>query len=67
MGMTLVILTGGIDLSVGSVWAMTAVLAASLMSSGWPMVSALAVALLAAAAVGLLSWPVARLAVTLER
>ena len=28
MGMTLVILTGGIDLSVGSVWAMTAVLAA---------------------------------------
>lgn len=31
MGMTLVILTGGIDLSVGSVWAMTAVLAASLM------------------------------------
>ncbi len=53
MGMTLVILTGGIDLSVGSVWAMTAVLAASLMSSGWPMVAALAVALLGAAAVGL--------------
>jgi ribose transport system permease protein len=53
MGMTLVILTGGIDLSVGSVWAMTAVLAASLMSRGWPMVPALAVALLAAAAVGL--------------
>jgi ribose transport system permease protein len=53
MGMTLVILTGGIDLSVGSVWAMTAVLAAFLMSSGWPMVAAIAVALLAAAAVGL--------------
>jgi ribose transport system permease protein len=53
MGMTLVILTGGIDLSVGSVWAMTAVLAASLMSSGWSLVPALAVALLAAAAVGL--------------
>ena len=53
MGMTLVILTGGIDLSVGSVWAMTAVLAASLMSSGWPMVPAIAVALLGAAAVGL--------------
>jgi ribose transport system permease protein len=32
---------------------MTAVLAASLMSSGWPMVAALAVALLGAAAVGL--------------
>ena len=29
MGMTLVILTGGIDLSVGSVWAMTAVLSAT--------------------------------------
>ena len=53
MGMTLVILTGGIDLSVGSVWAMTAVLAAFLMSIGWPMVAAIAVALLAAAAVGL--------------
>jgi ribose transport system permease protein len=53
MGMTLVILTGGIDLSVGSVWAMTAVLAAFLMSSGWPMIAAIAVALLAAAAVGL--------------
>ena len=49
MGMTLVILTGGIDLSVGSVWAMTAVLAASLMSIGWPMVAAIAVALLGAA------------------
>jgi ribose transport system permease protein len=32
MGMILVILTGGLDLSVGSVWAMTAVLTASLMS-----------------------------------
>jgi ribose transport system permease protein len=32
MGMTLVILTGGIDLSVGSVWGMTAVLTAFLMS-----------------------------------
>jgi ribose transport system permease protein len=53
MGMTLVILTGGIDLSVGSVWAMSAVLAAFLMSSGWLMVPAIAVALLAAAAIGL--------------
>ncbi len=53
MGMTLVILTGGIDLSVGSVWAMTAVLAAFLMSSGWLMVPAIAVALLAAAGIGL--------------
>ena len=47
------ILTGGIDLSVGSVWAMSAVLAAFLMSSGWLMVPAIAVALLAAAGIGL--------------
>jgi ribose transport system permease protein len=53
MGMTLVILTGGIDLSVGSVWAMTAVLTASLMSSGWLMVPAILVGLLAAAVIGL--------------
>ena len=33
LGMTLVILTGGIDLSVGSVWGMTAVLSAFLMST----------------------------------
>ena len=37
LGMTLVILTGGIDLSVGSVWGMTAVLTAFLMSNGWLM------------------------------
>ena len=53
MGMTLVILTGGIDLSVGSVWAMTAVLTASLMSNGWLMGPAILVGLLAAAAIGL--------------
>jgi ribose transport system permease protein len=53
MGMTLVILTGGIDLSVGSVWAMTAVLTASLMSSGWSMVPAILVGLLGSAAVGM--------------
>ena len=52
MGMTLVILTGGIDLSVGSVWAMSAVLAASLMSQGWLMIPAICVALLAATLVG---------------
>jgi ribose transport system permease protein len=53
LGMTLVILTGGIDLSVGSVWGMTAVLTASLMSSGWLMVPAILVGLLGAAAIGL--------------
>ena len=53
LGMTLVILTGGIDLSVGSVWGMTAVLTASLMSQGWLIAPAIPVGLLAAAAVGL--------------
>lgn len=37
MGMTLVILTGGIDLSVGSVWGMTAVIVAFLLTHGWPV------------------------------
>jgi ribose transport system permease protein len=53
LGMTLVILTGGIDFSVGSVWGMTAVLTASLMSQGWLIAPAILVGLLAAAAVGL--------------
>ncbi|MBV9491875.1 MAG: ABC transporter permease [Verrucomicrobia bacterium] len=53
LGMTLVILTGGIDLSVGSVWGMTAVLTAFLMSNGWLMLPAILVGLLAAAAIGL--------------
>src|SRR6202035_684132 len=52
MGMTLVILTGGIDLSVGSVWGMTAVLTAFLMSNGWQMAPAILTGLLAAAVVG---------------
>ena len=53
MGMTLVILTGGLDLSVGSVWAMTAVLTASLMSIDWLVGPAILVGLLAAAVIGL--------------
>src|ERR1700732_2821707 len=52
LGMTLVILTGGIDLSVGSVWGMTAVLTAFLMSNGWQMAPAILTGLLAAAVVG---------------
>ena len=53
LGMTLVILTGGIDLSVGSVWGMTAVLSAFLMSTGWLILPAILTGLVAAAAVGL--------------
>ena len=55
MGMTLVILTGGIDLSVGSVWGMTAVIVAFLLTHGWPVLLAILVSLLAAAGIGLMN------------
>jgi ribose transport system permease protein len=55
MGMTLVILTGGIDLSVGSVWGMTAVIVAFLLTHGWPVPLAILVSLLAAAGIGLMN------------
>jgi galactofuranose transport system permease protein len=45
IGMTFVILTGGIDLSVGSVVAMTAMISASLLSHGWPPLLVMLVAL----------------------
>src|SRR6516162_11380719 len=53
LGMTLVVLTGGIDLSVGSTWGVSAVLSAFLMSTGWLILPAILTGLLAAAAVGL--------------
>lgn len=46
VGMTFVILTGGIDLSVGSVVAMTAMVSASLLQSGLPPALVLVIALL---------------------
>src|SRR3984893_7494944 len=55
MGMTLVILTGGIDLSVGSVWGMTAVVVAFLLTHGWPIFPAILVSLLAAGGIGLMN------------
>jgi ribose transport system permease protein len=55
MGMTAVILTGGIDLSVGSTWGMTAVILAALLTSGWPIFAAIPIALLGAAAIGLIN------------
>jgi ribose transport system permease protein len=55
MGMTLVILTGGIDLSVGSVWGMTAVIVAFLLTHGWPVLLAIFVSLLAACGIGLMN------------
>lgn len=52
MGMTIVIVAGGIDLSVGSTIGMTGGVCAFLMSSGTPMPVAFAAAILAGAVVG---------------
>ncbi|MEV5688419.1 ABC transporter permease [Streptomyces sp. NPDC052164] len=53
LGMTLVIITGGIDLSVGSVFALGGVLAA--WASQWGLLPALLVPLVACGAIGLLN------------
>jgi ribose transport system permease protein len=55
MGMTAVILTGGIDLSVGSVWGMTAVIVAALVTKGCPLILAIVAGLIAAAGIGLIN------------
>jgi galactofuranose transport system permease protein len=54
VGMTFVILTAGIDLSVGSVMAFTGILLSSLLADGTPAVVAVPVILLAGALIGLL-------------
>lgn len=54
VGLTFVILTGGIDLSVGSVMAFTGILGASMLSQGVPAVVAVPIMLVAGAAIGLL-------------
>ncbi|WP_404434560.1 sugar ABC transporter permease YjfF [Microbacterium lacus] len=54
VGMTFVILTGGIDLSVGSVMAFTGILLASLLAQGVPAIIAIPAVLLGGAAIGLL-------------
>lgn len=54
VGLTFVILTGGIDLSVGSVMAFTGILGASLLSQGVPAVIAVPIMLVAGAVIGLL-------------
>ena len=54
VGMTFVILTGGIDLSVGSVMAFTGILCARMLSEGFPAVVTIPVMLLGGAAIGLM-------------
>jgi galactofuranose transport system permease protein len=54
VGMTFVILTGGIDLSVGSVVALSAIVAAALLKNGWSAPVAIVVVLVMGAVFGLL-------------
>ena len=54
-GMTLVILSDGIDLSVGSVFALAAIICAELIMSGMHTVFAVLLSLLAGTALGLIS------------
>ncbi|HLU55260.1 MAG TPA: galactofuranose ABC transporter, permease protein YjfF [Pseudonocardia sp.] len=53
VGMTFVILTGGIDLSVGSVVALSTMVAASLLRAGWPAVPVMLLVLAGGAVFGL--------------
>ena len=55
VGMTLVIVTGGIDLSVGSVLALSTVLCAGMITSGVPAGAAMIAALIIGTALGLVS------------
>lgn len=54
VGLTFVILTGGIDLSVGSVMAFTGILGASLLAQGIPAAVVMPVMIVAGALIGLL-------------
>ena len=53
IGMTFVILSGGIDLSVGAVMALGSVIAASLLQAGWPAAAVIPIVLLAGSGLGL--------------
>jgi ribose/xylose/arabinose/galactoside ABC-type transport system permease subunit len=52
VGMTFVILTGGIDLSVGSVVALTTMVCATLLNHGWPAPAAMVAVLILGAGLG---------------
>jgi ribose/xylose/arabinose/galactoside ABC-type transport system permease subunit len=54
VGMTFVILTGGIDLSVGSVVALSTVIVATTLKAGWPMPLAVGTVLVVGPLLGLL-------------
>ena len=52
IGMTFVIVSGGIDLSVGSVIALTTMISATLLQNGWPPAAVIPLALLQGAVFG---------------
>ena len=53
LGMTMIIISGGIDLSVGSVVAFTSVVGAKLLVAGWSTAGAIALAICAGGVIGL--------------
>ena len=55
LGVTTVIITGGIDLSVGSVMGLSAIVAGVLMNAGYPIWTGIGAALAAAVVVGLIN------------
>ena len=55
LGMTLIIISGGIDLSVGAVVALTSVLGARLLTDSWGTWPAAAMVILAGGAIGLIN------------
>src|SRR5947199_6750482 len=55
IGMTVIIISGGIDLSVGSAIALTGVISALGINAGWPVTLAVAIGILLGGAVGLVN------------
>jgi ribose transport system permease protein len=55
LGMTMIIISGGIDLSVGSVIALTSVVTAVALRAGWSPVAAIAAAIVAGGIIGMLN------------
>src|SRR5437773_8250348 len=55
IGMTMIIISGGIDLSVGSAIALTGVITALGISAGWPVTLAVLIGILVGGGVGLVN------------
>jgi ribose transport system permease protein len=55
LGMTMIIVSGGIDLSVGAVIALTSVVTALALRDGWPSLAALSAGLIAGGIVGIIN------------